>query len=308
MKRKLIKYELMATARLYLPLYLVMTVFSFLGRLSLWRLPWAIATKKDLLGGNSLTVGLTVGDTGLKGQLLGTLATFVMVLYVLVVLGALVVHFIITLQRFWKNLMGDEGYLMFTLPVSTGDLLWAKAVSVFFWGFATVLMVVLSVLILIWHPQLIESIRRGAAQLGPDVWTTAGRMARLIFPPVSWVLFGAEVVVNGFSGTFQLYAAMAMGHTVKRHKALAALASYIAITTVVGVAASLLMGLLLPGFAAKMDQLELFMSTPELLLFSSAMGEFFTGTWAIVLVLDLAAATGCFLLARYLLDTQLNLE
>ncbi len=308
MKRKLLKYELMATARLYLPLYLVMAGFSVLGRLSLWRLPWQVTTTEDLAGWTNLSITVDVEGGGLKGQFLGSLITLVMVLYVLVVLGALVVHFIITLQRFWKNLMGDEGYLMFTLPVSTGDLLWAKAASVFLWGFATVLMVILSVLILVWHPQLTAAIRQGLAELGPDVWATAGQMARLIFPPVAWALFLAELVVNGFSGTFQLYAAMAMGHTVKRHKVLASLVSYGAIATVVGVAASLLMGLLLPGFAAKMDQMELFMSTPELLLIAQAAGEFFTATWAFVLVIDLAAATGCFLLARHLLNTQLNLE
>ena len=50
MKRKLLKYELMATSRLYLPLYLVMVVFALLGRLSLWRLPWQLHTSKDEIG------------------------------------------------------------------------------------------------------------------------------------------------------------------------------------------------------------------------------------------------------------------
>ena len=137
MKRKLLKYELMATSRLYLPLYLVMVVFALLGRLSLWRLPWQLHTSKDALGLGSISFGLSVGEAGLKGQILGTVVTVIMTLYGLVVLGALVVHFIITLQRFWKNLMGDEGYLMFTLPVSTGDILWAKAICAFLWGIAT---------------------------------------------------------------------------------------------------------------------------------------------------------------------------
>lgn len=308
MKRKLIKYELMATARLYLPLYLVMAVFALLGRLTLWRLPWQVVRKEDLSGWTNLSLTITGGGPGLMGQLLGILATFVMVLYVLVVLGALVVHFIITLQRFWKNLLGDEGYLMFTLPVTAGDILWAKAAAVFLWGIATVLMVAAAVLILLWHPHLTQAVRLELARITPDTWAQIREMARLIFPPFQWLLFGAELLVNSFGGTFLLYAAMAMGHTVKRHKVLASLASYAAITMVLGTVASLLVGLTMPSLAAGVGDLELFMSTPELLLFARRLGNFLTVTWALVLVIDLAAAAGCFFLARYLLTTQLNLE
>lgn len=308
MKRKLLKYELMATSRLYLPLYLVMVVFALLGRLSLWRLPWQLHTSKDALGLGSISFGLSVGEAGLKGQILGTVVTVIMTLYGLVVLGALVVHFIITLQRFWKNLMGDEGYLMFTLPVSTGDILWAKAICAFLWGIATTLMVAAAILLLIWHPLAIEAVREELAKVTPDTWTLIGQMARNILPPVLRVMLVAELLVNGFGDLFLLYASMAMGHTVKRYKVLASLGAYAAIVTVIGMAASLLMGAFLPAFAASVPDLELFSSTPELLLFSRHMGDFLTGTWAIVLVLDLATAAGCFFLARYLLRTQLNLE
>ena len=104
MKRKLIKYELMATARLYLPLFLVMAVSALLGRLSLWQMPWVVVSEPQ-----RFSVGASIGRSDAMGQLLGTLATFVIFFYILVMLGALVVHFIITLQRFWKSLLGDEG-------------------------------------------------------------------------------------------------------------------------------------------------------------------------------------------------------
>lgn len=303
MKRKLIKYELMATARLYLPLFLVMAVSALLGRLSLWQMPWVVVSEPQ-----RFSVGASIGRSDAMGQLLGTLASFVMFLYILVILGALVVHFIITLQRFWKSLLGDEGYLMFTLPVTAGDLLWAKAISAFLWSIATVLMIAAAILILLWHPRMVTVIRQQLAQIPPDSWSLIHQMLCSIFPPVLRPVLVIEFFVNGFSGLFLLYAAMAMGHTVRRHKVLAALASYTAIAMVIGTVVSLLMGALTPMLASGVSELELFMSTPELLLFARQMGDFFTGVWSFVLVADLATAVGTFLLARHLLTTQLNLE
>ena len=69
-----------------------------------------------------------------------------------------------------------------------------------------------------------------------------------------------------------------------------------------------MMGALFPILASGVSELELFMSTPELLLFARQMGDFLTGVWSFVLVADLATAVGTFLLARHLLTTQLNLE
>ena len=36
--------------------------------------------------------------------------------------------------RFYKNLMTDEGYLMFTLPVSRSQLIWSKLIVSMAWG------------------------------------------------------------------------------------------------------------------------------------------------------------------------------
>ena len=79
MKRKLIKYELMATARLYLPLFLVMAVSALLGRLSLWQMPWVVVSEPQ-----RFSVGASIGRSDAMGQLLGTLATFVIFFYILV--------------------------------------------------------------------------------------------------------------------------------------------------------------------------------------------------------------------------------
>lgn len=303
---KLVKYEFQATARLYLPLYLVMVVFSVLGRFSLWRLPWQITSEPDFLGGTSFHADVIVGENTFLGQLLGTLAVMILVTYVLVVLGSMVVYFVITLQRFWRNLMGDEGYLMFTLPVTPGQLLWSKAICAFVWGIATFLMVLLSAAILAWHPWVINFAREQWANLsfGGHIWEMIGN----VIPPVLRVMLVAYIFIDGIGQLFILYAAMAIGHTVRRHKVLASLGAYGVIVTVIGTAASVLMVAFVPVLTGGVEDIQLFATTEELLRFTRQLGGFLTGVMGIGILLDLAAGVGCFLLARYLLTTQLNLE
>ena len=43
--------------------------------------------------------------------------------------GAVVIWLVVTVLRFRNNLLKDEGYLMNTLPVSTGSLVWSKLLS-----------------------------------------------------------------------------------------------------------------------------------------------------------------------------------
>ena len=302
---KLLKYEFRATLRLYLPLYLVMLGFAVLGRFSLWGVPWEVTVQEDLVGWTNLSV--SVAGTGVGNEVLAILLNIVLAGNVLVLLGAMVVHFIITLQRFWKNLMGDEGYLMFTLPVSTGELLWSKAICAFVWGVVTALMVLLSVLVLAWHPQLVQAVKQELSTIAPEEWQLILQMLHSVLPPVMWPILVAEAVISGVGGLFLLYSAMAIGHTVKNHKVLASVGAYGVISMVPGTAASLLMNLLLPLITGIPQDIQL-NSLSELLLFSYQIGRFMTGIWSVVLAIDLLSAIGGFLLARHLLNTQLNLE
>ncbi len=302
---KLLKYEFRATLRLYLPLYLVMLGFAVLGRFSLWGVPWEVTVQEDLVGWTNLSV--SVAGTGVGNEVLAILLNIVLAGNVLVLLGAMVVHFIITLQRFWKNLMGDEGYLMFTLPVSTGELLWSKAICAFVWGVVTALMVLLSVLVLAWHPQLVQAVKQELSTIAPEEWQLILQMLHNVLLPVMWPILVAEAVISGVGGLFLLYSAMAIGHTVKNHKVLASVGAYGVISMVLGTAASLLMNLLLPLITGIPQDIQL-NSLSELLLFSYQIGRFMTGIWSVVLAIDLLSAIGGFLLARHLLNTQLNLE
>ena len=92
---KLLKYEFRATARLFLPIYAAIAILA--GLMLLLR-----ALPDDATGVSFLTfmVGL---------------------LYVVAAFGLFVTTVVVLVSRFYKNLLGAEGYLMFTLPVTTGQ-------------------------------------------------------------------------------------------------------------------------------------------------------------------------------------------
>jgi len=101
---KLLKYELLASARIILPAYAGALVFSLLVRLTL-----APAAARGILGGLfSVLMGISI-------------------------FAVVVLTLICIVQRFYSNLFKDEGYLTHTLPVSIDTLIWSKLLVAFFW-------------------------------------------------------------------------------------------------------------------------------------------------------------------------------
>ena len=116
---KLLKHEFRATARIMGPLYLILLAvalgFNFSARLM---------------------------DT--SNVVLNVLAALVILAYVAAIIGVFIVAFILMLQRFYKNLLGDEGYIMFTLPASVHQHVWSKLIVSAVWFIATGVVVIRS--------------------------------------------------------------------------------------------------------------------------------------------------------------------
>lgn len=109
---KLMKYEIKASARTLVPLYIAILVLSAV-----------------------LAVGFSgiLFDTVLskkENTFFGLLSLLLFGLYV--ALGVLTILSVI--QRFNNNLLGDEGYLMFTLPIKSTTLLTSKLLAAMFWS------------------------------------------------------------------------------------------------------------------------------------------------------------------------------
>ena len=110
---KLLKYELKATSRVFVPLYIAILVVSIV---------------------NGLSLNLEI--LNIQG-----LATIVLMC---LFISLFVITIVVTIQRFNKNLLKDEGYLMFTLPVSSKHLVLSKYLTSLIWTFLSFVVAFLS--------------------------------------------------------------------------------------------------------------------------------------------------------------------
>ena len=112
---KLMKHEFRATARRMLPLFLVVVLLSCFLRIS---------------------TAVIDHSTRSLPTILHMLNALLWVLFVLLLIGCVIFAVVVMVNRFYKNLLTDEGYLMFTLPVSIHKLLWSKLLVSSVWFLA----------------------------------------------------------------------------------------------------------------------------------------------------------------------------
>ena len=125
MLRKLMKHELFATGRLMLPLLLLALVSA--------------------LGAGYASDTLLEGDN----RFANVIGVLIMIVFVLSMLAMCFVAFYLMLQRFYSNLLTDEGYLMMTLPVSVHQQIWAKLLVSLIWFVVSAITVAAAVLLLV---------------------------------------------------------------------------------------------------------------------------------------------------------------
>jgi hypothetical protein len=127
MLRKLLKYEFKSTARKFLPLYGAIVAVSIVLNLGV-RFPHLMPM--NMLGGFIL-FGLFVALAIL------TLSTVV--------------------KRFKDNLLSDEGYLMFTLPVSSEKLILSKLLTAIVWIISSGFFAFISALLIMANKEFINA-------------------------------------------------------------------------------------------------------------------------------------------------------
>jgi hypothetical protein len=134
MLKKLLKYEFKATIRIFTPIYIAILLVSIVNRLvRLTEIKLAFNLTSIVLAGLFVALG------------------------VLTIIGVV--------QRFNKNLLSDEGYLMFTLPVSSTELIISKLITTIVWTIASAIVAVLSFIILVVDKMTILEFQKAIAEL-----------------------------------------------------------------------------------------------------------------------------------------------
>ena len=147
MLRKLMKYELKATGRVMLPLYLaVVALAAVLRGLAVWS--------------QALHYDAVTGFDPVR-----VLLTLVTAAFFLALVAVPIAAVVLMIIRFKTNLLSDEGYVMFTLPVSSHKLVWSKLLTSAVWFIGAALADCLGVLILAAEEGFLSGLWQGLRDL-----------------------------------------------------------------------------------------------------------------------------------------------
>lgn len=273
---KLTKYEIKATARQFLPLYGALVVMSIIMRVFFGFRFYPDSFNSSPFGGSELPIVLS------------------MMVYFALIVAIAVVTLVVMLQRFYKNLLGDEGYLMFTLPVRTWELIVSKLITTFLWGLASGVVMALTIFILAFNTGMISIIQEGFQEIlsysDPYIIANMG----LIIAELT-----VSMIISAVSSILMVYAAISLGHLFNKHRVLASFGAYLAINMAMSTVSSLF-GTMFSGSL---------MNSINVINFSG-VDAFRYAMQAMIpaIIISILFCAGLFFLTNYLLSHKLNLE
>lgn len=191
---KLIKYEFKATSRIFLPLLLLLVVLTPITK---------FVVSLDIFKGFAKIIpGLTL------------------FFYGALIICICVSTFIFMIYRFYKNLLTEEGYLMFTLPTSIHSLVLSKAIVSFFWSIVCYPATVLSIIIVAYTPTIKDKFFYYYDVLANSLYTeTKFNLSVFLF----WTV--VLIIVAQIYSIFYAYCSIAIGQLYGKHKILGAIAA-----------------------------------------------------------------------------------
>lgn len=284
---KLFKHDFRALSRVLVPTHLAILAATIIATTG-----FAYNLRKDISG--------AIG--GLE-MLVSTISVVLSVLMVMAIFASVFLVAFIIFQRFYKSFMCDEGYLTFTLPVKTTQLLWSKLLSAGAWMVINSLLLILCVFIFVAFGTSSTSFFNAQAfeTLGVFI-TEMNEMlgSRLVLPIIEFVVF---IIISAAYSLLSVYLALIIGGVLSQnHRLLAAIGAYFGINMLVGVITSVVQNV----FIIDMVSVRFNVNTPTELfdVLFNALNPYFLVIMAITAVL----AVVFFIVSHYLLKNKLNLD
>ena len=209
MLKQLLKYEFKATKRLYFGLYLALALLSV------------------VLGVTFRQEHALAHSTSFQN-----LEVILMMVYVSVILAIAVLCFVNTVQRFCRNLLGREGYLMHTLPVTETQLILSKLLTSMVWVLCSGLVGVVCITVMVSIGVLDAEV---LGTLSWDRWKQLWQMLYEEIGPEFWVAMVWTILINLArlaSLILCVYAACMIAHQFKKQTMAAGILAFIGMNIV----------------------------------------------------------------------------
>lgn len=212
MLNKLLKYELKATARWFLPLYIALIVLTLL---------------------NKLTMVIELPDF----MVFNILKVLLIIFYVIIIIFTSIATLILLVVRFYKNLFTDEGYLTHTLPVKPGTQLNCKILSGCIWTVSSFFMQIISLFILFVGEGLFSEVADVFIEMGAFL-KDAGLLDNAI---ITLVVFAVTLLISVFYSLLMMYCSVSVGSLFSQHKIIGAIVVYFIINFIIQLLSMVLM-------------------------------------------------------------------
>lgn len=289
MIKKLCKYEFRSIGRTLIPIYIAVIAVSIITAISI---AMNVNYANINYSSNSVQWAIEMNVPYKLQQVF----TFVMSLtYFAVMVALFVLTFVIILQRFYKGLLCDEGYLMFTLPVKPWQLITSKGITAFVISILSGIVSCISIFIMM----------IGVAE---DRWTLLAQMfsfknwsmffIRLNEVVPMWGIYLFEfiilVIVSSLASLYQVYASMAIGHLAKKNRILMSVVAYIVISMILS-----FIGGIFGVFSA---------FTMQNLIYINAGEAFLHALLIFSIIISIIECVVFFVITERILSKKLNLE
>ena len=202
MLSKLMYHEFKATRRVFFPAYGIMIAL-------------AVISSIFMILSNSL-------------QRLAVPLTLLLVAYGLSLFAVGILSFVYMIVRFYKNLLCDEGYLMFTLPATPAQLIWSKCIVSTIWMVVSTILCIVTLGILL-VPLMLGTFSTADAsfwqtiQLGFQYIAQTCGIHAITFP-ILLIVLGIVYIANS---CMHIYACLAVGGLFNKHRLGAAVIAFI---------------------------------------------------------------------------------
>lgn len=206
---KLMKHEFRATARIMLPVMGAMVALALLANLSIRG-----------LAGNLSDV-----------PMLRILFILIIIFFSVAVVATAVMALVIMVSRFYRNLLKDEGYLMFTLPVSVHELIWSKLIVSLVWFLATGLLIFLVMALMalnLSHTNLQMILEQFPSWSEILRWLDEAGVRGQVITFLVQIVLGTLIGI--FAVCLHFYGAMALGHMFSKDKVLLSIVFFVGIS------------------------------------------------------------------------------
>ena len=217
---KLMKYELRYLIRIFAPMWAAVLALCAMFRLTI----------------NPAYINMNNSGFYVEGSEAVLPAVFA-ILSVFAIMTMMIVAAVVLIQRFGKGMYGDEGYLMFTLPVTTGQLIHSKALSALIMMVATEVVTMIGVLIMM----AFKEFWKGESGMTiPQLWDlflqimesngiSSGMMGLYIF----WGIVTGLIAIA--AEIYMVYFAISVGQMWKKHPVAGGILAFYGISIVISV-------------------------------------------------------------------------